>query len=305
MKTEICMKKDRTDVSVIIPAYNSGTFIGRCVDSILAQTLLPKEIIVVDDGSSDNTSEAVGRYGAEVRYIRQSNAGTAAARNAGIKAASSKWIALLDHDDWWLPTKLEAQVDCAERFPNASIIYCDAMIYTPSGTISGTFLGGKQSFQGQIFEQLLEWCFVLPSTAMIRTEAVVDVGYFDDSLRGTDDYDMWIRLAQKGYEFRAVEKALVAYERQETSFSKNDAAMARSEIQLLTALLRSGLSESHRKKVRRKLALNFFNLAYEMRKTNARESVAAALGATRIQPFRLRNWMLLLKNVGWMTASLT
>ena len=105
-------------VSAVIPAYNAGKYVGRAIESVLAQTRKADEIIVVDDGSTDDTAEVVERFGDAVRFIRQENAGASFARNTGIEAATSDWIAFLDADDEWLPNKLKLQTEHLERNPN-------------------------------------------------------------------------------------------------------------------------------------------------------------------------------------------
>ena len=104
-------------VSAVIPAYNAGKYVGRAIESVLAQTHKADEIIVVNDGSSDDTAEVVERFGGAVRFIRQENAGASVARNTGIEAATSEWIAFLDADDEWLPNKLKLQTEHLERNP--------------------------------------------------------------------------------------------------------------------------------------------------------------------------------------------
>ncbi len=105
-------------VSVVIPAYNAAKYIGRAIDSVLAQTRPADEIIVVDDGSTDNTADVAHGYGDKIRFIRQENAGASVARNTGIEAATSEWIAFLDADDEWLPQKLQLQTEHLRRNPN-------------------------------------------------------------------------------------------------------------------------------------------------------------------------------------------
>ena len=141
-------------ISVVIPAYNAGRFIRRTIDSVLAQTYTDYEIIVVDDGSTDNTAEIVKSYGSKVRYIYQQNAGDGAARNTGIYAAKGEWIAFLDHDDEWLPEKLRLQMELLKR--NPQLRWCAANFYKQSGARKVTAgdervltaaLGGKDYFE--------------------------------------------------------------------------------------------------------------------------------------------------------------
>lgn len=296
------MMKVPTDVSVVIPTFNSAHLLPDCIESILAQTVLPQEIIIVDDGSSDNTEEAVRRYGHLVTYIRQENGGCGAARNTGSGVARCEWIAFLDADDRWLPQKQELQLACAQANPSAGLIYCDALLTGPHSR-SGTFLSGHRPFNGRVFDQLLDWCFLIPSMAMLRKDALMDVGGFRNSTRNVEDYDLWLRLARK-YEFYAVAAPLVLYDRQENSISKFHAAMARSESQILMELLATGLSTAQQEKVRRRLARRFFELSYEVRKSNPRESIHAAFHALRLLPSKPDHWMLMMKNLCWMTTSL-
>ncbi|NEP84931.1 MAG: glycosyltransferase family 2 protein, partial [Okeania sp. SIO3B3] len=116
-------------VSVIIPAYNRADLIGETVDSVLAQTHPDIEIIVIDDGSTDNTADVLATYGSALRVIRQANAGQQAARNAGIRAATGDYIAFLDSDDLWLPHRIEAQLQRFEEVPEAGLVYCDAAVF--------------------------------------------------------------------------------------------------------------------------------------------------------------------------------
>src|SRR3954468_20412746 len=111
------------DVSVIIPVYNGSNEIRRSVESVLAQSRRPAEIIIVDDGSTDGTAELVQGYGPAVRLVRQVNAGAAAARNCGARHASGDWLAFLDHDDEWLPNKLDLQAQALEADPAARLCY--------------------------------------------------------------------------------------------------------------------------------------------------------------------------------------
>src|SRR6478672_2666674 len=123
-----------TRVSVIMPVYNGAAFVSRAIDSVLRQTVRDLELIVVDDGSTDDTREVVTAItDSRLRYIHQQNRGPSVARNNGIRAASAEWIAFLDSDDYWLPTKLEAQLARAREVPDAGVIYCGAKYLDPSG----------------------------------------------------------------------------------------------------------------------------------------------------------------------------
>lgn len=178
-------------VSIIIPTYNCTKFLGEALDSALAQTYTNKEIIVVDDGSTDNTQDLVASYGYCIRYIYQKNAGTAAARNTGIKNSSGGLIALLDHDDRWLAHKIETQVPYFDD-PSVGLVHTGGRVFkSDTGAISSEYLPEPILD----LHDLMSWCKVGCATTMFRREAIDKVGLFDEELFGTDDWDMWIRIS--------------------------------------------------------------------------------------------------------------
>src|SRR5262245_49416395 len=122
-------------VSVIIPSYNRAYIVGQAIESVLRQTYRPLEVVVVDDGSSDNTRAVVEQYGPPVRYFRQANAGVSAARNAGFRQARGAFVALLDSDDRWLPWKLSAQVALLRRFPEVGMVWTDMAAVDEKGVV--------------------------------------------------------------------------------------------------------------------------------------------------------------------------
>lgn len=284
-------------VTAVIPAYNAARYLRRAIRSVLAQTRAVDEIIVVNDGSTDETASLLSSYPAPVRCIHQSNAGAASARNAGIRASTTKWVALLDADDAWLPQKIERQIECALHHPHAGLIYSDAAVVASDGTIHGRFLDNKGPQSGWVFERLLESCFVLPSTALIRRDALLSSGLFTEGARYVEDYDLWLRLA-RNCEFQLVPGTLALYERQETSVSRNLSQMANSESRVLKNLLQTELTPSQRQKVRRRLARNLFDLGYELRRSTPQACVEPVWESTMLSPLRLSTWRLLLINLG-------
>ncbi|PQV63691.1 Glycosyl transferase family 2 [Abditibacterium utsteinense] len=180
-------------VSVIIPTYNcSGEFLIEAIESALNQTYSPLEVIVVDDGSTNDTAAIVARYGDRVRYVYKENGGTPSARNVGMSYAKGELVSLLDHDDRWLPTKIEKQVPYFEQV-DVGLVHGGARFFrTESGEITGESLPAPVLS----FHDLVAWCPVCCGTTMFRKSVVDDLGGFDESLRGTDDWDLWIRIAQ-------------------------------------------------------------------------------------------------------------
>jgi glycosyltransferase involved in cell wall biosynthesis len=171
-------------VSAIIPAYNAARFIHGAIEGALAQTHRLLEIIVVDDGSQDNTAKVAERY--PVTVIRQANGGPASARNTGVKAASGEWLAFLDHDDSWHPDKTEQQLKYVQ--PGVSAVFSEKSPGTGSVSFADMF---ARNYGGN------------PSSTIIRADVLRDLGMFDEdpALMGVDDYNLWLRFLMKGYRF--------------------------------------------------------------------------------------------------------
>ena len=177
-------------VSVVIPTYNYGRYVTEAVESALAQTLPPTEIIVVDDGSTDDTVARLQPYMGRIRYIHQENQGLSAARNTGIRNATGEWIALLDADDLWHRQKLEVQLRAIVGRTDV------ALVGSPSSPTSEGPLPVPKVYELTVRD------FVLSSRtgttgALIRLSNLEAVGYFDETLRSVEDRDMWLRLAAR------------------------------------------------------------------------------------------------------------
>lgn len=187
---------DRPTVSVIIPTYNRATLLRRAVDSALSQTMSELEVLVVDDGSSDDTAGVIGSYGdARLRYLRQaSNMGVSAARNRGMREARGEFIAFLDSDDEWLPHKLELQVERLRQSPSdVGLLY---------GAVENHDEGGHRdthvpSHRGDVFDDFLTVNVIHgTSSVVIRRSVVATVGFFDEGIPAIEDYDYWLRVAR-------------------------------------------------------------------------------------------------------------
>ena len=182
-------------VSVVIPAYNRASLVGQAIDSALAQTFTDREIVVVDDGSTDGTAAAVETYGDRVRLVRKPNGGEASARNAGIREAKGTWIAFLDSDDLWEPEALEALYAAAQRDPSVGLVAMKARAIRFDGTRTSR-IHGKKSPGPRFTTRSLLWGdsggVLMP---MVRRELLLAAGGFDESLVSATDCDMWIRLS--------------------------------------------------------------------------------------------------------------
>jgi glycosyltransferase involved in cell wall biosynthesis len=183
-------------VSVVIPTYNYGRFVTEAVDSVLAQTRPAEEIIVVDDGSTDDTRERLRPYEGRVRYVYQNNQGLSAARNAGIRAARGDLIALLDSDDLWHPAKLAFQVQAMTRSPELGLVAADAVRDLKQGWPE---VGepGPLPLRAVTLRDLLIRSRFGPSGVLVRKPCFDAVGDFDTALRSAEDRDMWIRIAAR------------------------------------------------------------------------------------------------------------
>jgi glycosyltransferase involved in cell wall biosynthesis len=189
------MKKTKKNpqVSVIIPTYNRGWTIREAVDSVLIQDYKDFELIVVDDGSTDNTPEVLGAYCGVIKVFRQENKGVSAARNRGIAEASGRFIAFLDSDDLWFPQKLSRQVEFFNTTPDALICQTEEIWIRNGVRVNPKKRHKKPS--GMIFEPSLALCLVSPSAVMIRRSLLEVVGNFDETLPACEDYDLWLRIS--------------------------------------------------------------------------------------------------------------
>jgi glycosyltransferase involved in cell wall biosynthesis len=223
-------------VSVIIPAYNAASFIAATLKSAIDQTFRDFEIIVIDDGSTDETRVIVERYkDSRVFLISQQNAGPGAARNRGIAVAKGTFIALLDSDDLWEPTYLETMVDFLTPHPETSVVFPDALYF------------GKSKFHGKRFQEvyppgapitfakLVRGASNICYSATLRREIFDCVGPFDeaDAIRGTEDFDLWLRVLHAGYRIEPVMKVLVRYRRHASSLSLQGVSSILSVLQAL------------------------------------------------------------------------
>ena len=194
-------------VSVIIPTYNRAWCIGRAVSSVLYQEFKEYEVIVVDDGSTDDTKEKLSVFGERIKVIsHDKNRGVSCARNTGIKNSRYCFIAFLDSDDFWLPKKLLAQVEFFEKNPDAVICQTQEIWIRRGKRVNPKKKHLKPS--GDIFIPSLRLCLVSPSAVMLKKSLFDEVGLFDEDLPVCEDYDMWLRISCK-YPVYLLDKELV------------------------------------------------------------------------------------------------
>lgn len=186
-------------VSVIIPTYNRAEMVAEAIRSVLAQTYTDYEVIVVDDGSTDDTRRVVTSFGSPVRYVSQENKGRSVARNRGIELAAGRYIAFLDSDDLFLPTKLATQVRCLEQHPEAGLAYSSALTIDEHGNELPMIY--RATLSGLIYEPLLfkapVACPIATPTVMVRAAALAEVGGFDERMEMAEDIDLWRRIVRR------------------------------------------------------------------------------------------------------------
>ncbi len=184
-------------VSVIIPTYNNGRFLPEAIESVLAQTVRPLEIIVVDDGSTDDTSERLRPYATRVIYRHQANQGVSAARNLGILAASGDFIAFLDSDDVWHPRKLEIQLELFGKRPDLGLLAAAGFQQWPDSRYPHIEGEPEASLRLISWAQLVVKNRLVTSSVMIRTPILKSAGEFDTQMQSSEDRDLWLRVAKR------------------------------------------------------------------------------------------------------------
>jgi glycosyltransferase involved in cell wall biosynthesis len=190
-------------VSVVMPVYNGARYLRQSLESALNQTYRPLEIVVVDDGSTDETPKILAEFGPRIRAIRQKNSGSAAARNAALQAAHGEIIGFLDADDLWLPEKLEVQVAYLRAHPDVELVATRWLTLTdgePAASVARHSTNTKpeidEQTSGWLYNELLIDCVVHTTTVLMRRSLVDEIGLFDTELRRGQDYDYWLRASQ-------------------------------------------------------------------------------------------------------------
>jgi glycosyltransferase involved in cell wall biosynthesis len=219
-------------ISVVIPAYNAARFLPRCLESVFGQTLKAEEIIVVNDGSTDDTAALAEKLGAKV--VSRPNGGLSAARNTGIQSASNEWIALLDADDMWAPEKLERQALSVR--PDTVLVYTGIRVFDDSGPRDAV-----PAIDADSAKRMLRYRNpITPSTVLVRRQALLREGGFREDIRACEDWEMWMRLQRLG-RFEAIEAPLTNYYVYPSSLSANPGRMLQALNQIMDTTLLAGL----------------------------------------------------------------
>ena len=225
-------------ISVVIPSYNSGQFVVHAVQSALNQTYSQVEVIVVDDGSTDDIRERLFQQNGRIRYIYQSNSGLSKARNRGIVESHGDLIAFLDADDQWLSEKLEKQWQCLNDNSDVALVHTDLYhVYSPSGPPEYKYRDRKR-FSGYCYSEFFWGNAILPSTVLVTRRCLEKVGVFDEQIKGasTQDMDLWVRIARH-FPLAYIHEPLVLYLQHANNASRNGRMMAEDELYVLCKIL--------------------------------------------------------------------
>ena len=232
------MRKKNPLVSVIIPTYNRGWILTEAIDSVLSQDFTDFELIVVDDGSNDNTHDILSSYKEDIIVLQQDNKGVSSARNRGIVSASGRFIAFLDSDDLWLSQKLSTQVNFFNANPDALI--CQTEEKWLRNGIGVNPKKRHKKLSGDIFEPSLYLCLVSPSAVMIKHSLFEKTGMFDETLPACEDYDMWLRISCR-YPVYLIDTPLIIKRGGHADQLSGSSGLDRYRIQSLKKIIESNL----------------------------------------------------------------
>jgi glycosyltransferase involved in cell wall biosynthesis len=225
--------EDSLTICAVITTYNRASIVPRAIDSVLAQTRPVDELIVVDDGSADNTREVVCRYGPPVRYVYQQNRGLSAARNTGAREAKSEWVAFLDDDDEWFPGKNDRHIDALRAAPDAAMSYGGPLWVGRNGETR--FL--RPDPPDKLWPGIRLKSPISPCAVLVRRDEFLAVGGFNEALRCVEDWEFAVRFV-RGRKVTAVEdEPLVKVYEDANSMSKGGEAMLAAELSILDLLL--------------------------------------------------------------------
>ncbi len=218
-------------VTTIIPVYNGAAYVGDAVRSVLAQRGVDGELIVIDDGSTDDTPKVLAAFGGAVRVVRQANAGHVKARNRAAALASGEWLAFLDADDDWLPDKLAKQLAVADA--DTALVYTDRVNFGGNERIAAVQSEGVRQYEGDVFEPLLLDNFITVSSVLMRRDWFERLGGFDEELLVCEDWDLWLRCAAEGGRARLCPEPLTRYRWHAGSMSDNQDRMCQGRLKVL------------------------------------------------------------------------
>ena len=293
-------------VSIVMPVHNGARYLRDAIESALAQDYTARELVIVDDGSTDETPSILESFGSRIVHVRQANAGAAAARNAAIERARGELIAFLDADDLWLPHKLRTQVQYLQQHPEIDLVASHWRVQVDDQPVMGighsdesaSSTGGPAVASEWIYNELLMDCVVHTTTVVMRRRLVDRIGVFDLALRRGQDYDYWLR-ASRVTPIHRLPEALSVYRLHETNSTWRP-----QPINYAATILERALRQWGRKGpdgritplhlMRRRLSELWFSFGYQHANHGSRSiAVDAALRSLRAWPLYSKPWRLL------------
>ncbi|MDB4223416.1 glycosyltransferase [Granulosicoccus sp.] len=280
-------------ISVVMPVYNGARTIEAALDSIFNQTHLPDEVIVVDDGSQDNSLDIIVGYKSDIIVIEQKNGGHASARNLGIERAKGEFIATLDADDLWIDEKLEKQIEVSA---NADVIYTGAQNFGDCERVNSHTLANSECVTGDHLCPLMLDNFIAHSSVLARREAILSVGGYDTTLRTAPDWDLWLRMAHVGMRFYGIPDSKTLYRWTADSNSKDHVQTCRDRVRILAKALERSDPQRVTNSVRKEALHNVWRTsAWFAADDRPRDALLWYLRALRIQPTSSRTWIELMR----------
>ena len=269
-------------ISVIIPTYNRAYSLKRAIDSVLAQTYRDFELLVVDDGSTDDSAELLAKINPQIPFkvlTHQKNQGVSAARNYGIENSLAPWIAFLDSDDEWLPEKLQKQMQFAEQYPELRLVHADE-IWIRNG-VRVNQMNKHKKLGGRIFKRCVDLCCISPSAVLLRRDLFSDVGLFNEEFPVCEDYELWLRVCA-GEDVGFIDTPLIKkYGGHEDQLSRSMVAMDLWRVRALLPFVKPDYfgftSENSLRDLLKGSTNEFFHLISEEERLYAKESILTRL----------------------------
>ena len=285
-------------VSVIIPAYNNADLTIKTVKSVLTQTYENIEIIVVDDGSTDDTKNKLKLFGDGIHYIYKQNGGACSARNVGIKQATGEYIAPIDCDDIFYPEKIAKSVECLEKKSDYGFVYTDAYFINRDDNVISNHQISNRPASGWIAPRLILKNFICNSTVVIRKECFEEVGFFDETIFIPADWDMWLRVSEK-YKVAYIDDKLTGYRLTDNYIASNMETAIKETVYVLNkAFVRNNrISRGLKKKCLSNVYFSY-GLDYAVIQ-DFKKSRETLLRGVLNKPYSLRGLLFL----GWMLSA--
>jgi len=287
-------------VSVVMTCYNYEKYVGRSIESVLAQTYEDYELIIINDGSTDNSDSIIKSYIQDKRiyYVIQNNAGQAKAKNVGIKHSCGKYIAFLDADDLWEKEKLELQLPLFNK-KNVGLVYSNATWIDGTDSVLGQgWLGGYlKPRSGKVTKYLIYDNFIYFSSAVVKRECIEDKGCFNESQHMSIDWELWLRLSSK-YDFDFVDRHLIKYRWGHVGqMSKNQNMRLECSMNILEDYLRSNAKHISFAAIRGALAYAYYNRGCHYQRSDHNVSRRYFMKAIKMNPLKMKAWIGLLNNM--------